>query len=299
MKVEPTYVAGAFVLVVTSLYFSYLFPALAIISPIAMGLLLQIPLYISGGLVFPRGRNNQHANAMLLVVLILAASIWFAMSHDWIRFVAYAALLMPGPFIMAALLVPNNDWLGPVVTHVVTGRREVWLTIDDGPTADTAALLDLLDRMEVRATFFVKGMLVTPDLVAAITSRGHTIGNHSHTHPSGSFWCLPPRALAREIDSCLAVIPPTNLFRAPVGHKNLFLHRLLRERGLRLIAFSARAYDAVVSDPERIARTIASQVKPGAIIVLHQGREWSLRAIERTIEEVRALGYDFVIPAIR
>jgi peptidoglycan/xylan/chitin deacetylase (PgdA/CDA1 family) len=206
-------------------------------------------------------------------------------------------LLLPGVFIVVALLVPNNQWLGPVVSRFPTSRNEVWLTIDDGPTADTDALLDLLEKHGVRATFFVKGILASPDLIRAIASRGHTIGNHSHTHPSGTFWCLPPRALAREIDACAAVIPPTRLFRAPVGHKNFFLHPLLRERGMRLIAFSARAYDAIMRDPERIAQTIARRVKPGAIIVVHQGRPWSLRAIERTIEEVHARGYSFVIPA--
>jgi len=206
--------------------------------------------------------------------------------------------LLPGVFIVLALLVPNNQWLGPVVSRFETNANEVWLTIDDGPTGDTAAVLDLLDRQRVRATFFVKGVLVTNEWIAAITSRGHTIGNHSHTHPSGTFWCLPPRALAREIDACAAVIPPTPLFRAPVGHKNFFLHRLLRERGMKLIAFSARAYDAIVRDPQQISRTIARQVRPGAIVVLHQGRPWCLAAIEQTIEAVRARGYEFVIPEL-
>jgi peptidoglycan/xylan/chitin deacetylase (PgdA/CDA1 family) len=204
---------------------------------------------------------------------------------------------MPGPFVMIALLAPNNEWLGPVVSRFTTNEREVWLTIDDGPAGDTPALLELLEKHDVRATFFVKGVLASRDLIDAIAVRGHTIGNHSHTHPSATFWCLPPRALAREIDSCAALLPPTKLFRAPVGHKNFFLHAILRERGMKLIAFSARAYDALLRDPERIANTIARQVKPGVIIVLHQGRPWSLAAIERTIEEVRARGYSFVIPA--
>jgi peptidoglycan/xylan/chitin deacetylase (PgdA/CDA1 family) len=206
--------------------------------------------------------------------------------------------LLPGVFIVFALLMPNNQWLGPVVSRFETSSNEVWLTIDDGPTSDTPAVLDLLDKQNVRATFFVKGMLVSREWVDAITSRGHTIGNHSHTHPSTTFWCLPPGALAREIDECAAMIPPTNLFRAPVGHKNFFLHRLLRERRLKLIAFSARAYDAFVRDPERIAHTVARQVRPGAIVVLHQGHPWCVRAMERTIEEVRARGYSFVVPEL-
>ena len=92
------------------------------------------------------------------------------------------------------------------------------------------------------------------------------------------------------------MIPPTTLFRAPVGLKNLFLHPALRKRGLQLIGFSSRAFDAVERDPEVIASRILKSLEPGGIIVLHQGREWSLRAIAKTIEAVRARGYAFVIP---
>ena len=56
-------------------------------------------------------------------------------------------------------LRPNVQWLGPVITHFATSRKEVWLTIDDGPTEDTRAVLDLFDRHGVKATFFVKGVL--------------------------------------------------------------------------------------------------------------------------------------------
>lgn len=297
MKVDAPYATAAFVFVVSSFYFAAAFPKLAIVAPLAAGFLLQVPTFFLARLL-PRGRDHQDAQSLMMLVLLVIGSIWFAMSPSWVRFVAYAALLLPAPFVMIALLVPNNRWLGPVVSHFVTSDREVWLTIDDGPAGDTPALLDLLDRQGVHATFFVKGMLATPEWVQTITSRGQTIGNHSQTHPSGTFWCLPPRALAREIDACAAAIPPTKLFRSPVGHKNFFLHGLLRERGLKLIAFSARAYDAILRDPDRIARSIARQVQPGAIIVLHQGRPWSLAAIEQTIEQVRERGYAFVVPAL-
>lgn len=207
-------------------------------------------------------------------------------------------LLVAGAFVMTPVLVPNNEWLGPVLSRFKTDKREVWLTIDDGPTDDTYALLDLLDERHVRATFFVKGMLAGRELLDAIVSRGHTIGNHTQTHPAGTFWCLTPRAIAWQIDRCAAAIPPTRLFRAPVGHKNRHVHPLLAARGMRLIGFSARAYDAVMRDPERIAKMIARRIEPGAIVVLHQGRPWSLDSIARTIDAIRERGYSFVIPSL-
>src|SRR5438128_3537080 len=100
-----------------------------------------------------------------------------------------------------ATLRANVQWLGPVFTRFETNAREVWLTIDDGPTSDTPAILDLLRENRVVATFFVKGALAEKngDLVHAMIARGNTVANHSYDHPSGSFWRLLPAEIARQI----------------------------------------------------------------------------------------------------
>jgi peptidoglycan/xylan/chitin deacetylase (PgdA/CDA1 family) len=203
-----------------------------------------------------------------------------------IVFVAIPGLLLYGT------LVPNAQLLGPVVTCFDPAGQEVWLTIDDGPTDDTLQILDALG--DVRATFFVKGMLARarPELIDAIRARGHGIANHSDTHPSGTFWCLGPRGIAREIDGGVAAA----WFRAPVGMKNPFVHPALRRRGMRLIGWSARGFDAVTGDVDRVVRRIVPRVFPGAIVVMHQGRAVSAPCIARVVAELRARGYRFVIP---
>ena len=203
---------------------------------------------------------------------------------------SHALLLFP-------TLRPNVQWLGPVITRFDTNAREVWLTIDDGPTDDTPALLELLKRLEVKATFFLKGKLTMPEMVRTILDGGHTIGNHSQTHPSAAFWCLPAPWIANEIDQCNAVLGKQTCFRAPVGMKNPAVHPLLRERGMVLVGWTARGFDTVRADPERVATRILPRLEPGAIIVMHQGRPHSIACIERVIAEVRSAGYAFVVPA--
>ena len=213
---------------------------------------------------------------------------------------ALGVLALSHALIVYPTLRPNVQWWGPVVTRFDTPRREVWLTIDDGPTDDTRAVLDLFDRYRVKATFFVKGVLAAahPEAVAEILSRGHSLANHSNTHPAGSFWCSPAGRIAEEIDLCNAALGGrTTWFRAPVGMKNFLVHPALAKRGMRLIGWTARAFDAVVSDADRIVGRILPNLRPGAIIVMHQGREHSLRALERVIVAVQERGYDFVIPA--
>ncbi|HEV7763671.1 MAG TPA: polysaccharide deacetylase family protein [Thermoanaerobaculia bacterium] len=209
---------------------------------------------------------------------------------------SHALLLYP-------TLRPNVQWFGPVITRFETSRNEAWLTVDDGPTEDTRAVLDLFDAHDVKATFFVKGMLAEqrPDLVREILARGHSLANHSQTHPSGSFWCSLPGRVAVEIDDCNRALEQSTgsqprWFRAPVGLKNPAVHPALARRGMRLVGWTARGFDAVVSDPEHVVGRILPKLVPGAIVVLHQGREHSLRVLERVIVALRERGYSFVIP---
>ena len=84
-------------------------------------------------------------------------------------------------------LVANCQWWGPVITRFQTSAPEVWITIDDGPSpAHTIKLLDILDRFEARATFFVVGANAEkhPHLITEILTRGHALGNHTFMHPS-------------------------------------------------------------------------------------------------------------------
>lgn len=212
---------------------------------------------------------------------------------------AVGVLFLSHMLVLYPTLNPNSQWLGPVVTHFATDKKELWLTIDDGPTDDTQALLDLFERRNVRATFFVKGVLAEerPDDIRAMIARGHSVANHSHTHPSATFWCLLPSRIASEVARCNeALKTKPRWFRAPVGHKNLFVHPILKRAQMRLIGWTTRGFDAVASDPRQILGRMLPHIKPGAILVLHQGRAHSLRVIEHVIVALQERGYSFVIP---
>ncbi len=243
----------------------------------------------------------------LMIVLwstsIAAALVLFALAH--------AAILLP-------LFIPRLDWLGPVITRFepspaedASPRKTVWLTIDDGPDpADTPALLELLDRYDAKATFFVKGELAAahPEVLQAMHSRGHSVANHSHTHPTAFFWCAPPSTVERELRACNdAILAATGetptLFRAPVGIKSPALHPVLGRLGMRLCAWSIRAFDGVANfDPAAVEARVIRQLRPGAILCMHQGvrdRDGSPLSpvgIGRVLEALKARGYRCEIP---
>jgi peptidoglycan/xylan/chitin deacetylase (PgdA/CDA1 family) len=226
--------------------------------------------------------------------------------------IALAPLFISHVLLLYTTLVPNCQWWGPVIRSFHTTQPEVWITIDDGPSpVHTAKILDLLDRFNARATFFVIGKRAEeyPHLITEILSRGHEIANHTYTHPSGMFWAAGPVRIAAEIDLCAELLRsapdrPARLFRAPAGLKNLFVHPELARRGLALIGWTVRGLDTVQREPVLVAEKILRKAKAGAIILLHEGHrvakdpEFNPRCLELTLSGLAERGYRFVIPRL-
>jgi peptidoglycan/xylan/chitin deacetylase (PgdA/CDA1 family) len=198
----------------------------------------------------------------------------------------------------------NCDWFGPIATRFETPRKEVWLTIDDGPDPrDTPQILDLLRRHEARATFFVIGKKADAhrDLLWRAHREGHQIGSHTYSHPSGFFWALGPVATRREIEhgrqAVLAAtgVEPT-VFRSPVGMTNPFVHASLA--GQKLVGWSATGCDGLSARGETVVRRLLRDLQPGAILVLHEGgAPGRVETLGLLLDHLASAGYRCVIPA--
>ena len=154
----------------------------------------------------------------------LCATLFFLAVVAFHPLLALGVLFLSHLLILFPTLVANCQWWGPVITHFETTRREVWLTIDDGPDpVQTPHMLEILRRFKAKATFFVIGERTAkfPAELDAIRAAGHEIANHTATHPSATFWCLSPSRIAAEIDRCHVA---KRYFRAPAGMKNFFVH---------------------------------------------------------------------------
>lgn len=237
----------------------------------------------------------------LVVSQCAVAALWARYGAGW----GVAAMFAShAPFLWGTLR-PGSRLFSPVVTRMPTEAREVWLTIDDGPSDDTPAILDLLDVHHARATFFLVGERAgrRPDLVREIVRRGHEVANHSHTHPQAWFWALGPRRMRREIDTAqrtltaLAGRAPRR-FRAVVGMANPFTAAPLKAHGLTRIGWSARGYDAVAKDPAAIVARIERDLAAGAIVLLHEGAKHgrNVETIARLLQRLDTLGYRTAVP---
>lgn len=234
---------------------------------------------------------------------LVVAFVWWRLG--W-QFGVPAMLLSHLPFVWGTF-VPDSALFSPVLARLPDAGPVVWLTIDDGPSDDTLEILELLDAAGAKATFFVVGerAAARPHLVREIVERGHDIGNHSATHPQAWFWALSPRRMREEIGRTQQLVEGITgtrprWFRAVVGMANPFVAAALRDHGLARVAWSARGYDALETDPARALARIEKQLRPGAIVLLHEGvrhgRNGELVAL--LLDRLRTLGYSAVLPAV-
>ncbi|HEY5782575.1 MAG TPA: polysaccharide deacetylase family protein [Lysobacter sp.] len=246
--------------------------------------------------------RRPHAWAWVFAVSqLLVVALWWR----WGWKIGLPAMVVSHLAVIWATLWPRSRLLGPVLSRLPTSERVVWLTIDDGPSDETAAVLDLLDVHGARVTFFLVGerAQARPELVREIARRGHDIGQHSHTHPQAWFWALPPWAMRAQIDQAQAALTAITgtaprWFRAVVGMSNPFVAASLKRHGLARAAWSARGFDGVHCEPARVIERIDRDLAPGAIVLMHEGAAHgrNVETLALLLERLGERGYRCVLP---
>ncbi len=216
-------------------------------------------------------------HAAALVGCVLAPAIW-----PW----ALGALVINHAIITTAGLLPRTTLLGPNLTRLpdsAIARREIAITIDDGPDPDvTPHVLDLLDAANAKATFFCIGWRAreNPALCRDIVARGHRIENHGDSH-SNAFAFFGPRRMTADIVAAQATLTdisgqPPRYFRATAGLRNPFLDAVLHGLGLQLASWTRRPYDTRCGDPETVFQRLTRDLGPGDILLMHDGHAASM-----------------------
>ncbi|HKW94952.1 MAG TPA: polysaccharide deacetylase family protein [Methylomirabilota bacterium] len=167
------------------------------------------------------------------------------------------------------LLTLGSAWRGPASRHAVA------LTFDDGPDPDwTPRVLEILERADVRGTFFLIGRRAQrePALARRIAEAGHDLGNHTWSHRS--FWRCGPSETEWEIrDGHVAIAAAAGaeprFFRPPWGKTNLAMFGALRRLGTPCVFWSVQPESRRPVAPAEQARRGTARARPGAIYDLH------------------------------
>jgi peptidoglycan/xylan/chitin deacetylase (PgdA/CDA1 family) len=196
-----------------------------------------------------------------------------------------AALRWREPAVRAVSRVIPAD----VLWYVDTGDPAFALTFDDGPSPETTpGLLDVLARHRAHATFFLIGERATahPQLVQAITAAGHEIGNHLMRDERTVL--MPDPQFRRDLAEATALLAPYGPVRWFRPGSGWFTRRMLRsaaEQNLRAVLGTLVAgHDGGPGDGS-IAGSLLAGIRPGSIVVLHEGTP-RRRGVVRTTDDL-------------
>lgn len=212
---------------------------------------------------------------------------------------------------------PNNKEFISAIENIYNGKegKRVFLTFDDGPSKDvTPHILDILDKYNIKATFFVLGNRVKmyPDIVKQEYETGHYIANHGYSHKYSSIY--------KNVDSILKEYNKTeqairealgdetyssNLFRFPGGSKGGPYEKIkkkarkeLKEYGIAYLDWSALTYDA---EGAKTKKEILSNLKEtingwnNVVILMHDAADKKItyETLEDVIKYLKKEGYEF------
>jgi peptidoglycan/xylan/chitin deacetylase (PgdA/CDA1 family) len=183
------------------------------------------------------------------------------------------------------------------------GVKAVALTFDDGPwPGSTDAVLARLKTADAKATFFMLGRQVKnrPELAARVLAAGMEVGDHSYSH---KLLAHAPRKVvtseiawgADAIKNALGIRPVW--YRPAGGSTSGFVYREAKRLGLRVVLWTIDPHDYLKPGARVIARRVLNNVRPGAVILMHDGggdRSQTVAALKIVLHGLKARGYSMV-----
>lgn len=206
-----------------------------------------------------------------------------------------------GPHERLAKQYPNSYFI-----EGKTQQKLVALTFDDGPSPYTLAVAKILEKHNIKGTFFMLGnqMQRFPEIVKTLDKAGHIIANHTWNHPNANTFKSPKTYWQQQVFTQIEVTEQLIgkrplLFRPPFGSISEAQHKEMKTNGLATIIWSIDTvdWDEANSKAKTIAGLTQQHSHPEAIILMHDGggnRQATVDSLEQTINFYKKNGYQFV-----
>lgn len=178
-------------------------------------------------------------------------------------------------------------------------KKLLALTFDDGPSKYTLQILDILQKENVKATFFVLGQNIinNEDIVLREYTDGHLIGIHSYEHVF--FTKLKKEDILYQITTTNSMINDITNFspiyiRVPYGSTNNRVNSILKEQNLENILWNVDSLDWSYKDSDKATTQVFKNVTGNDIILMHDTFDSTVKATENIIKHYKENGYEFV-----
>lgn len=225
-----------------------------------------------------------------MIFILLGLFITFASIIYWLFFSSY------------------SQFFGRFIYKVNCKENKIAITFDDGPNGEfTNNIVDFLNKHKIKATFFVvgKNALKYPEIIKNIHKSGHTIGNHSLSHNFINYITDP--SFKKEISACQNIIHDITgeypkLFRPPWLFRQRLLLNTVKKQNMRPISGEFCSFLEVFQPQSKLtAKNALKKVKPGTIIIFHDGfdakggdRRQTIEAAKEVISSLLKQKYQFV-----
>lgn len=217
--------------------------------------------------------------------------------------IVFLIIIVGGVGLYKLMNSRNYQIAGKLVNNIETKDKVVYLTFDDGPTKETSKIIDLLNDLDVKATFFLIGKNIeeNKEETKLIIENGHDVGNHTYSHNRMIF--KSPSYIKEEIDKTNNLIKSLGydkeiFFRPPFGKKLFVLPMYLNKINQTTVMWNIEpeSYADVSVNAETIANHVKENVNNGSIILLHPMNDSTgkiLESIRLIVEELQSEGYRF------
>lgn len=213
---------------------------------------------------------------------------------------ALAVLAIGNSGIVSVMNVGEGERLLPIYNVEKGDEKVCSITFDAAwDDLDTDKLIEILNQYQVKATFFMVGSWVEkyPESVKKFADNGHEIMNHSDTHPHINQ--LSEEKIVEEITKCADKIEAAtgkrpNLFRGPYGEYNNTVLQAASTAGHQTIQWDVDSLDWKDLAVDDIVARVTKRVKPGSIVLFHNGAKNTPEALPKILEKLIADGYRIV-----
>lgn len=186
------------------------------------------------------------------------------------------------------------------IYSVQTSKKVVSITFDTAWSDDyTKSILDILQLKNIKSTFFVTGQWTEKygETLKIVANAGHDVGNYSNTYTRLTE--LQDDTILKELNDCNEKIETLTgkrpvLCRTPYGDYNNNILKITTELDMYCLRWNIDSLDWKSSTPKDIVDTIQQNLKPGSIILMHNGAKNTVEALPAVIDKIKAQGYEIV-----
>lgn len=233
-----------------------------------------------------------------IFVVLSAGTLYLVMQDERFFYVYILLFLLWAGLVALGALHIALGFFGSNISKLKTDKPEVLLSFDDGPDPlYTPQILDILKKHQAKAIFFCIGrkILEHPEIVKQIVAEGHLIGNHTFSHEI-KFTSLPLTYVQKELSQTENAltdlgIASLKLFRPPFGVTNPTIIAAAKTMNLKIIGWSKRSLDTVLTDPAKILKRISNNLQAGDIILFHDTMAITPQVLDTFLQTATQKGF--------